>query len=221
MERRDDTSSWVGGLGGLRTLGSELSALFRVAGALPWRSIAADTLNDADVHPVPVVLVHGILGDATNFAILRRRLARHGMRRFSSFVYRPRLDYQRLAARFGEHVASVCRDTGATQVDVVGHSLGGLVARYFVQTGGARSVRRLVTLGTPYLANPNPPQELAIFAAHDVLVPPPADRARRRTHVIDACGHLGLLTDTRATAVVARYLAHPMVASGRVCNRAA
>jgi pimeloyl-ACP methyl ester carboxylesterase len=60
------------------------------------------------------------------------------------------------------------------QVDVVAHSLGGLVARYFVQTGGALVVRRLVTLGTPYLASTNPSQEVSIFAEHDILVPPPA-----------------------------------------------
>ena len=119
---------------------SELFALVRVVGALSWRSSAADTLDHTDSHPVPVVLVHGFLGDATNFANLRRHLCGHGNRRFSCFGYRPRLDYQRLARRLGEHVAAVCRDTGATQVDVIAHSLGGLVARYFVQTDGRRSV---------------------------------------------------------------------------------
>jgi len=221
MERQGDTGSWAGGLGSLRVLGGELSALVRVVGALPWRSIAADTLDDEDGHPVPVVLVHGILGDATNFATLRRHLARHGIRRFSSFGYLPRLDYQRLAARLGEHVSAVCRETGGAQVDVVAHSLGGLVARYFMQTGGAGFVRRLVTLGTPYLAYTNPPQELSIFAEHDAIVPPPVDRARRRMHVVGACGHLGLLTDERALGAVVRYLVRPALVIGRVDTRAA
>ena len=44
-----------------------------------------------------------------------------------------------------------CEVTGAQQVHVVGHSLGGLVARYHVQrlSGDAR-VHTLVALGTPH-----------------------------------------------------------------------
>jgi len=210
-----------GGLDGLRVLGSEFSALARVIGALAWRASAADTLDDKDCHPVPCVLVHGILGDATNFVTLRRHLARQGIRRFSSFGYRPRLDYQRLTARFGEHVSRVCRETAVPQVDIIAHSLGGLVARYFVQTGGADLVRRLVTLGTPYLACANPRQELPIFGEHDAIVPPPFDRARRRTHIVDGCGHLGLLTDERALTAVVRHLVRPTLGVGRVETRAA
>jgi hypothetical protein len=221
MERQGDMDGWAHDLGGLRVLGSELGALVRVVGALPWRSTTADTLDEETGQPVPCVLVHGILGDATNFATLRRRLARHGIRRFSSFRYGPRLDYQRLAGRFGEHVWRVCRDTGAPHVDVVAHSLGGLLARYFVQTGGARVVRRLVTLGTPYLGSANPSHEFSIFAEHDVFVPPPLDRVRRKLRVIDACGHLGLLTDDRALAAVGQYLARPTPVAARVEDRAA
>ena len=205
----------------MRTFGSEVSALVRILGAFSRRSISADTLDDVGSHAVPVVLVHGVLGDATNFAALRRYLASHGIRRFSSFRYWPRLDYQRLVARFGAHLSGVCRETGATQVDVIGHSLGGLVARYFLQTGEVRLVRRLVTLGTPYLGSPNPPQEISIFAEHDPIVPPPVDHVRRRTHVVDACGHLGLLTDERALAAIVRYLGHPTVVVRRVSSRAA
>jgi len=199
----------------------ELAALAQVIVSLPLRGLAAHTLSDVDDHPAPVVLVHGILGDPTNFAVLRRHLARHGIRRFSSFAYRPRLDYQRIARDLGAHVDAVRRETGAAQVDIIGHSLGGLVARYFVQTGGAGSVRRLVTLGTPYLAYGNPPQELAIFAADDALVPPPADDARRRMRVIATCGHLGLLTDGRALGAIVRYLRPPVWAANRVADVAA
>lgn len=206
MDRRNGMGSWTGGLDSMRALGSELSALVRVVGALPWRSLADDTLEEGSGDVAPVVFVHGILGDATNFATMRRHLARHGIRRFSTFVYRPRLDYQRLAPAFGAHLAAVRAHTGADHVDVVAHSLGGLIARYAMQTGAAGDVRRLVTLGTPYLADENPRGELALFATGDVLVPPPSDRTRRRALVLDRCGHLGLLSDARALAAVARHL---------------
>ena len=221
MEPHGDTSSRTQGGIGVRALGGELSALMRLVGALSWRTSAADTLHHADSHPVPVVLVHGLFGDPTNFVAIRRELSRHGIRRFSCFGYPPRVDYQRLAGRFGEHVAAVARETGAMQVDVVAHSLGGLVARYFVQTGGGFVVRRLVTLGTPYLAATNPSQEVSLFAEHDILVPPPRDGARRRAHVIPDCGHLGLLTDARAVAAIVRYLNRPTAVARRIGTYAA
>lgn len=39
---------------------------------------------------------------------------------------------RRSAAQFGRSVEQVREETGAEQVHVVGHSLGGLVARYYV-----------------------------------------------------------------------------------------
>lgn len=211
MKAQDDTttsSGWSAAAG-------ELAAFVRMVGAIPWRSLATDSLDVAGTHPVPVVFIHGLLGDCTNFAPLRRHLARHGIRRFSSYAYRPRFDYQRMAVALAAHVAAVCDATGATQVDLVGHSLGGLVARYFTQTGGRAQVRRLVTLGTPYLAHDNPRQELAVFAEHDLLVPPPADRFRRRVRVIRGCGHLGLLTDPRALGAVTYHLRRPLLVQRR------
>jgi hypothetical protein len=78
-----------------------------------------------------------------------------------------------------------------------------------------------VSLGTPYLAHGNPRQELAIFAADDVLVPPPADGARRRMRVVPICGHLGLLTDGRVLGAIVRYLSPPAWAADQMADVAA
>ncbi|HKA28976.1 MAG TPA: alpha/beta fold hydrolase [Candidatus Binatia bacterium] len=216
----DTSTTWSWSRAAMSAAG-ELAALAQVVCALPRRRLGVHTLGDADDHPVPVVLVHGILGDPTNFCILRRHLARNGIRRFSSFAYRPRLDYQRIARNLAAHIEQVRKETGAAQVDVISHSLGGLVARYFVQTEGGRLVRRLVTLGTPYLALHNPAQELAVFGADDTLVPPPRDKVRRRIRVIEGCGHLRLLTDGRVLDAVVRHLRPPVWAANRAADAAA
>src|SRR5256884_1146962 len=113
-------------MGRWRTLGGELSALGTLALSLPLgRLLPRERFDPASPHPTPVVLVHGFLGDPTNFLVLRTYLAASGIRNFASFAYPPRFDYQRLAVRLGRAIESVCATTGATEVDVVGHSLGG------------------------------------------------------------------------------------------------
>ena len=116
-------------MGRWRTLGGELSALGTLALSLPLgRLLPRERFDPAAPHPTPVVLVHGFLGDPSNFLVLRSFLSSHGVRSFASFSYPPRLDYQRLAPRLGQMIARVCRETGSPRVDVVGHSLGGVIA---------------------------------------------------------------------------------------------
>lgn len=47
-------------------------------------------------------------------------------------------------------VREVLRATGASQVILVGHSMGGLVARAYLRRWGRASVARVVTLGSPH-----------------------------------------------------------------------
>jgi CheY-like chemotaxis protein len=47
-------------------------------------------------------------------------------------------------------VEELCAATGATQVAIVAHSMGGLVARAWMRAHGSARVARLITLGTPH-----------------------------------------------------------------------
>src|SRR5881392_3494103 len=119
-----------------RTLRGELSALGTLALSMPLgRLLPRERFDPAAPHPTPVVFVHGFLGDPTNFLVLRAFLAGRGLRNFASFSYRPQIDHQRLALRLGSDLEAICTATGAQRVDVVGHSLGGLVARYLIEIG--------------------------------------------------------------------------------------
>jgi len=193
----------------LRALRGELAAVASLALSLPTRLWASPDAFDPEApYPTPVVLVHGLLGDRTNFFGLRSALEGHGIRNFASFSYAPRVDYQRLAPRLGRAIEAVCRETGVPQVDVIGHSLGGLVARYLIDTRRGAPIRRLVTLGAPYYSDRLPAQELAIFAAHDPIVAPPhpVHGPCGRATVIPDCGHLGLLRHETVVELTTGFL---------------
>ncbi|GAA3297758.1 hypothetical protein GCM10020295_31460 [Streptomyces cinereospinus] len=73
-------------------------------------------------------------------------------------------DIRTAATLLGRHIEEICERSDSERVDIVGHSLGGLIARYYVQRlAGDNRVRTLVTLGTPHsgtrvapLANAHP-----------------------------------------------------------------
>lgn len=112
-------------------------------------------IADVRAAGTPILLVHGFADNRSAFAVLGRALRKRGF----GMVYS--LNYSVLTALTGD-VPSAAREldreverireaTGAEQVHVVGHSLGGLVARYYVQRlGGDARVHTLVTLGTPH-----------------------------------------------------------------------
>ncbi|MFB8143217.1 lipase family alpha/beta hydrolase [Streptomyces parvus] len=112
---------------------------------------AAIALSAVPSAAPPVVLLHGFIDNRSAFVVLRRTLTRHG-RRPESLNYSPLTrDVRTAAGLLGRHVEEICARTGHSRVDIVGHSLGGLIARYYVQRlGGDRRVRTLVTLGTPH-----------------------------------------------------------------------
>lgn len=100
----------------------------------------------------PVLLVHGLIDNRSTFAVMRRHLRRRGFTTVCSWNYSPFLtDVARGARDLGKHIERICRETGHDEVHIVGHSLGGLMARYYVQRqGGDRRVATLVTIGTPH-----------------------------------------------------------------------
>ncbi len=100
----------------------------------------------------PVLLVHGWGLNRGAFWLLRRRLLRDGWSPVCCFDYRSlRLDIEGAAMRLRARVDDLAQSMGAHQpLTLIGHSLGGLVSRYYVRRYPAPTVRRIVTLGTPH-----------------------------------------------------------------------
>ena len=109
-------------------------------------------VGDVEAAGTPILLIHGMVDNRAIFTVLRRRLRRRGFRRVVSLNYSPMTNDLRLAARdLSGAVEELVARTGYERIHVVGHSLGGLIARYYVQRlGGDERVHTLVTLGTPH-----------------------------------------------------------------------
>jgi pimeloyl-ACP methyl ester carboxylesterase len=109
-------------------------------------------MSDVVAAGTPILLVHGLVDNRSIFTLLRRALRRRGFGRVITLNYSPLTqDVRDVAARLAALVEQTCEETGYERVHVVGHSLGGVVARYYVQRmGGDSRVHTLCTLGTPH-----------------------------------------------------------------------
>jgi len=107
---------------------------------------------DADPAQRPVLLIHGYLATRGSLHLLERHLADRGLIVISYPLGFPVNlgDIRDSAGLIARKVESIVAQTGVTEIDVVGHSLGGLVGLYYLKRlGGRHRVRRLIMLGTP------------------------------------------------------------------------
>jgi pimeloyl-ACP methyl ester carboxylesterase len=120
-----------------------------------WPLSAPDCAHGAgsgqDPHR-PVLLLHGLLDNQAVFTRMRRALVSGGAEHVHALNYNPlTVDVRSAAELLGRHVLHAREVYGGEQVAVVGHSLGGLIARYYVQLlGGDEHVHTVVTMGTPH-----------------------------------------------------------------------
>jgi pimeloyl-ACP methyl ester carboxylesterase len=106
----------------------------------------------------PVILVHGFLASPNLLLPMKHRLQKRG-----HTVYLANLsplciqDVRRLARELSETVERVCFVEDVAQVDMVGVSLGGLIALYYQQAIAEQPrLRQLVAVGTPFLGTEFP-----------------------------------------------------------------
>ena len=109
-------------------------------------------IGNVEAAGTPILLVHGMVDNRSVFALLRRGLRRRGFGRVVSINYSPwTTDVRVAAAQLAQEVEALVAETGYERIHVVGHSLGGLIARYYVtRLGGDARGHTLVTLGSPH-----------------------------------------------------------------------
>ncbi|RYE85497.1 MAG: alpha/beta fold hydrolase, partial [Myxococcales bacterium] len=101
--------------------------------------------------PCPVIFVHGYAQNRVGFIGMTRALGRRGLGPFYGFNYPWFFSIATNARRLARFIERVQRWTKSTQVDLVCHSMGGLVAlEYMREAGDDGPVRRCVTVATPH-----------------------------------------------------------------------
>ncbi len=104
----------------------------------------------ADACAPSVLLIHGYGCNGGYWrqlsAVLRKARISHDV-----------IDLEPVAASIDDYVPQVqcavqrlCQESGSSKIIIVGHSMGGLVARAYLRVHGSAHVARVITLGTPH-----------------------------------------------------------------------
>jgi triacylglycerol esterase/lipase EstA (alpha/beta hydrolase family) len=124
-----------------------------IAGSVPRMIGYRWLLRDPPPAPAaaPVLLLHGVLCNAGVWRPLAKYLTAHGIGPIYTLSYGPPLaSIDLFADQLAEKIDAIVAATGAPRVVIVGHSMGGLVARAYLRRYGIAKVCRLITLGTPH-----------------------------------------------------------------------
>lgn len=99
----------------------------------------------------PVLIIHGFLGTRGSMYLLERRLVEDGfvVVSFNLGTLNVR-DIRRSAFLIHRKIERILSQTPSQRIDILGHSMGGLIGLYYVKKlGGHARVRKLIMMGTP------------------------------------------------------------------------
>jgi triacylglycerol lipase len=132
------------------SLRRELSALAEQSRLIARRVVGSSAPPSISLAGRPrVVFVHGFMAAGPIFDPMRAHVEETHALRTIDFTYGPMTRFEDIAQRLARVVDDAVRE-GET-ISVVGHSMGGLLARWYMQElGGASRVDKLITLATPH-----------------------------------------------------------------------
>lgn len=103
----------------------------------------------------PVLLVHGGVGSPADFNQMVGWLTADGYRPYTVDLGFPGVDTVTNARKIAAKVGQIRRDTGVRKVHLVGHSMGGVSARYYIKIlDGLPAVASYTAFGTPQHGSP-------------------------------------------------------------------
>lgn len=202
----------------------------------PW--MGAEVLGRLAPSRIPVLLVHGYVCNRGAWWWLHRRLKAAGFSVATINLEPPFGGIDELADALLARIEALCAETGAEQVVLVCHSMGGLVARAYLRKHGPARIRKLVTVATPHhgtqLARYGPGQNardmeldsawmrgmdmsdprvpvLSVWSPADNFVAPQDSSRLASAHesIIPALGHMSMLFSPVVLEILLAELAHP------------
>jgi pimeloyl-ACP methyl ester carboxylesterase len=184
----------------------------------------------------PILLVAGYGNTRAAFALLAPRLRAQNLGPVYSINLRPSTaSMEELSRRLMLKIEELASLNGATEIDLVAHSTGGIVARMTLLHARKRCIRRMVTVATPHSGThlaaiipgvagrelaensellrrlPDPPKDMvvAISSTHDNVVVPSANGRigdLGRDMVFRDVGHLSMVFDGSVADAVIQAL---------------
>lgn len=110
-----------------------------------------DGFTELSPDSPPVLIIHGFLGTRGSMYTLERRLVDDGFVcvSFNLGTLNVR-DIRRSAFLIHRKIERILAQTPSQKIDIIGHSMGGLIGLYYVKKlGGHSRVRKLIMLGSP------------------------------------------------------------------------
>lgn len=99
---------------------------------------------------IPVIFLHGLFHNRAVWLWYKFRLRRHGLTDLYTINLHIWKDVETLTERVAMLIDELRHQRGIEKVHLVGHSMGGVIARNYLQIrGGAEKVDRCILLGTP------------------------------------------------------------------------
>ena len=145
-----------------------------------------------------VVLIHGFMASAGVFRPMRKALEERANAKVASFTHAPGEGVVRIAKKLRKLVSQVPK---GVRLHLVGHSLGGLVARYYVQElDGAHKVTQTISIASPFFGT-RVAHLFPIFVGKDLHHESEVlGRLRARAHEHDV-PHLSMLAEADRVVV--------------------
>jgi len=170
--------------------------------------LGSDRLGHCAARRLPLLLIHGYQCNRGFWFWLRPRLEAAGWTVATHSMEPTWTEIDNYADGIEQRIGEVLAATGAPQVILVGHSMGGLACRAYLRRHGRDKAARLVTLGSPHRGSllsrlglgpnarqmridsdwllalgapgavPLPPGSVSIYSCHDNFVYPQETSSR-------------------------------------------